>query len=75
MTTYRNFEIVRSERCPAYVKLQIRLKRGQKPGLAEWVWERPYKSAIIVKGVLERALRNGELDALEKEISDEQSKP
>jgi hypothetical protein len=67
-TTYPEIEFVRCEPCPARVKLQIRLRRESSPGLAEWVWDHPYVGAIVVKAVLERALRIGELDAMDKEI-------
>ena len=75
MTTYPKIEIVRREPCAAHVKLQIRLRRGRTQGLAEWVWERPYRGAIVVKTVLERALSRGELDAVEKEIFNAPSEP
>jgi len=73
MTGYQKIEIVRCEPCPAHVKLQIRLRSASHPDLAEWVWNRPYRGSAVVKAVLERALRSGELDAMEKEISTAQS--
>lgn len=72
-TTYPRIEFVRCEPCPAHVKLQIRLRRDGSSGLAEWVWDHPYRGAIVVKEVLERALRTGELDAMDKELSNSQS--
>lgn len=63
-----NSKIVRLDPCPDKVALQLTLRRSHLPELAKWIWDRPYKSAAIVKMVLDRALRSGELDLAEKEV-------
>lgn len=71
----RNAEIVRCEQCPDIVKLQLTLRRSHSPGLASWIWDRPYRVAEVIKVALERALQRGELDVLEKEITHGQTRP
>lgn len=65
-------EVVRLEPCPEQLKLQIRMRHSQAPELSEWIWKRPYRASAAIKVVLERALRSGELDAAEREITNAQ---
>lgn len=55
---------------PKRHRIGLTLSKDTYPDLLKWLWEHPYAGQEVIRQVLERARRDGTLDAIVKEIED-----